>query len=201
MNLKIAIMDEYSLALQGMYDYLKHVPNFEIIGAFTKAEELLSCLKQKTVDIVIVNLTTDDDSGIALLEKIHEEQDNKIKIVCLVTVHYNKFLYELGMKVGVRAYLPRDTSINELISAIICVGKGNDVVPDWLIKEQNNLSLTDMEMKVLKLVVQEYTNDQIAKELYISRRTVESHVSNICDKLGVSSKVGAAREAMRLKLI
>jgi two-component system vancomycin resistance associated response regulator VraR len=53
----------------------------------------------------------------------------------------------------------------------------------------------------MKLVVSEYTNDKIASELYISRRTVETHVKNICDKLGVESRIGAVREALRLKLV
>jgi two-component system vancomycin resistance associated response regulator VraR len=61
--------------------------------------------------------------------------------------------------------------------------------------------LTDMEMEVMKLVVSEYTNDKIASELYISRRTVETHVKNICGKLGVESRIGAVREALRLRLV
>jgi two-component system vancomycin resistance associated response regulator VraR len=58
-----------------------------------------------------------------------------------------------------------------------------------------------METKVLAMVVEEYTNDRIAKELYISRRTVESYVASICNKLGVDSRIGAVREAIRLKLV
>jgi two-component system vancomycin resistance associated response regulator VraR len=58
-----------------------------------------------------------------------------------------------------------------------------------------------MELKVLALVVQEYTNDRIAKQLYISRRTVETYVSSLCGKLGVDSRIGAVREAVRLNLV
>jgi two-component system vancomycin resistance associated response regulator VraR len=54
---------------------------------------------------------------------------------------------------------------------------------------------------VLELMANEYTNEEIAKELYMSRRTVESHVTNIFQKLGVNSRIGAVREAIRLKLV
>jgi two-component system vancomycin resistance associated response regulator VraR len=201
MNLKIALMDEYSLALQGLYDGLKMIPDFEIVGAFTKTEELLACLEEKIVDIVIVDLMPKANSGFGLLEQIYAAQNQKIKIIVLVSGGYNKIMYERGMEMGVKAFLPKNTSLNEMVSAIISVGKGNDVVPDEMMEEQHNQILTETEIKVLALVVQEYTNDRIAKELFISRRTVESYVSSICNKLGVDSRIGAVREAIRLKLI
>jgi two-component system vancomycin resistance associated response regulator VraR len=51
------------------------------------------------------------------------------------------------------------------------------------------------------MIVSEYTNEKIAGELYLSRRTVESHIKAICGKLGVESRVGAVREALKLKLV
>ena len=64
-------------------------------------------------------------------------------------------------------------------------------------KQENNL-LTDTELSVLELIVKEYSNEKIANSLFVSRRTVDTHVSNICSKLGVTSRVGAVREAIRL---
>jgi two-component system vancomycin resistance associated response regulator VraR len=201
MNLKIALMDEYSLALQGLYDNLKVIPDFEIVGAFSNADELLSCLEKKTVDIVVVNMMMEDDSRVSLLEQIYALQNQKIKVVVIVSDRYSKLFCERGLELGVKAFLSKDTSLNELVSTIISVGKGSDIIPDRFIGEQNHKILSEMETKVLAMVVQEYTNDRIAKELYISRRTVESYVASICNKLGVDSRIGAVREAIRLKLV
>lgn len=66
---------------------------------------------------------------------------------------------------------------------------------------QENHLLTEVELKILKLIVEEYSNAQIAKELFISRRTVDTHVTNICTKLNVTGRVGAVREAVKLKLV
>jgi two-component system vancomycin resistance associated response regulator VraR len=199
MKLRIVLMDEYLVALQGLYDNLKVVPDFDIVRACTNTDELMQCLAEKTVDIVVIDMMN-DNTGVELPEKIHS-RDQKIKIIALVSEPYDKLLYERGMEVGVKAFLPKDTSISDLISAITTIGKGNDIVPDQMMQEKHSQILSDMETKVLGLVVQEYTNDRIAKELYLSRRTVESYMASICNKLDVDSRIGAVREAIRLKLV
>jgi two-component system vancomycin resistance associated response regulator VraR len=201
MKLKVVLMDEYVLALQGLYDNLKVIPDFEIVGACTTEDDLVRCLAEASVDIVVADLMLKDNKSLELLEKINSAQNQSIKIIVLVSEEYDKLLYERGMEVGVKAFLPKDTSINDLISAIITIGKGNDIVPDRMMREKHSQILSDMETKVLGLVVQEYTNDRIAKELYLSRRTVESYMASICNKLDVDSRIGAVREAIRLKLV
>ena len=86
-------------------------------------------------------------------------------------------------------------------SAIYAVYKGNHVIPDGLLEKQENNLLTDTELSVLELIVKEYSNEKIANSLFVSRRTVDTHVSHICSKLGVTSRVGAVREAIRLNLV
>jgi two-component system vancomycin resistance associated response regulator VraR len=61
--------------------------------------------------------------------------------------------------------------------------------------------LSDMEQKVLECIADEFTNEEIAKRLFISRRTVESYVSNICEKLGSINRVGAVCKAMKLGIL
>lgn len=201
MKLKIVLMDEYAVALQGLYDNLKVIPDFEIVRACNTPDELIQCLEESTVDIVVADLMLNDSKGVDLLEKIYTAQNQRVKIIALVSEQYDKLLYERGMEVGVKAFLPKDTSINDLISAIVTIGKGNDIVPDRMMREKHSQILSDMETRVLGLVVQEYTNDRIAKELFLSRRTVESYMASICSKLGVDSRIGAVREAIRLKLV
>jgi two-component system vancomycin resistance associated response regulator VraR len=105
------------------------------------------------------------------------------------------------LEIGVNAFLKKDTSYSDLISVIVSVGKGNDVIPDFVMEENKNMILTETETKILKLLVEENTNEEIAKEMYISRRTVESHISNIFRKLEVDSRIGAVRKAISLELV
>jgi two-component system vancomycin resistance associated response regulator VraR len=105
------------------------------------------------------------------------------------------------IEVGVNAILRKDTSYSELISCIISVAKGNDVFPSAVIEKVHDSILSETEQKVLECVADELTNDEIAKQLFISRRTVETHISNICEKLGCINRVGAVRKAMNLGLL
>jgi two-component system vancomycin resistance associated response regulator VraR len=200
-KLRIVLMDEYVVALEGLYDSLRVIPNFEIVKACTNEADLVQTLNENETDIVVCDLMLKDNKSIDLLEKINRAQHGNIKIIALVSQEYDKLLFERGMEVGVKAFLPKDTSVNDLISAIITIGKGNDIVPDQMMRDKHSQILSDMETKVLGLVVQEYTNDRIAKELYLSRRTVESYMASICNKLDVDSRIGAVREAIRLKLV
>jgi two-component system vancomycin resistance associated response regulator VraR len=201
MKLKIALMDEYALALQGLYDNLKSVPDFEIVGAFTEIDKLLLCLQQSSADIVIVDLMLKDSHGLEVISRIREVQSEIKLIVLMISGEFEEVVYDKALEMGVKAFLQKNTSYNELINCIINVGKGNDVIPDFLVREGGKKRLSEMETKVLELIVKEYTNERIAKELYISKRTVENHVKNICRKLGAEGRVGIVREALRLKLI
>jgi two-component system vancomycin resistance associated response regulator VraR len=137
--------------------------------------------------------------GFELLEKIKNIKP-KIKIMIFADIEEDIF-YKRAIELGVNAFLRQDTTSNELINTIISVGKGNDIIPDFMNDQNVRKILTSAEAEILRLVADEYTNDRIAKELFISRRTVESHVTNICRKLGVDSRIGAVREALRLNLI
>jgi two-component system vancomycin resistance associated response regulator VraR len=199
MKLRIALFDPYTLALEGIYDSLKSVSDFEIIGVFAEEEAFLLCLEQNEVDIVILDLMLKSIQGFDLLENIKNIKP-KIKIMIFADIEEDIF-YKRAIELGVNAFLRQDTSGNELINTIISVGKGNDIIPDFMNDQNVQKILTSTEAEILRLVADEYTNDRIAKELFISRRTVESHVTNICRKLGVDSRIGAVREALRLNLI
>jgi two-component system vancomycin resistance associated response regulator VraR len=199
MKVKLVLYDAYALALRGMKSTIKSIQDFEIVGAFTEMDDLVQCLKHKNADIVIMDLMLKSSLGLEAIGKIKNVK-KEIKIIVLIEAH-EKIIYKRALEMGVNAFLQKDTSDSELINCIISVAKGNAIVPDFLVEENNNAILSDIELEVLKLVSDEYTNDKIAKKLYIGKRTVETHVTNICRKLGVDSRVGAVREAIRLELI
>lgn len=201
MKWRIVLFDAYMLALEGINDTIKTIRDFEIVGAFSKTEELLECLAAQPVDIVVLNLMLKSSEDLEIIEKIKSIQ-NQIKVIVLMDDDSREeFVYNRAVELGVNAILRKDTSYSELIGDIINVGKGNDVIPNFLVSQNTKKILSDIELKVLALMVDEYTNEEIAKELFISRRTVESHVTNILQKLKVNSRVGAVREAIKLKLV
>jgi two-component system vancomycin resistance associated response regulator VraR len=199
MKWRIVLFDAYTLALQGIFNTIKTVPDFEIVGAYTDEKDLVHCLANKQVDIAVINVMLKSSMGLELIEKIKGAQKD-VKIIAL-TETQDSMVYKRALEMGVNAFLQKDTSHSELISYIKSVGKGNAILPAFVVEENTSAILSETETNILKLIADEYTSDAIAKEYYISRRTVESHVTSICKKLGVESRIGAVREAVKLKLI
>jgi two-component system vancomycin resistance associated response regulator VraR len=199
MKVKLVLFDAYNIALQGMHDTIKMIHDFEIVGAYASEEELLDCLKSNTVDIVIVDLMLKSSQGLDLIRQIKGIQKD-VKIIILTEAE-DAVGYARAIELGVNAFLRKDTSHSELIGDIISVAKGNNIIPDFATKKKGDTVLSEIETQVLQLIVDEHTTDQIAGELYISRRTVESHVTNICRKLEVDTRIGAVRKATKLNIV
>ncbi|MGL4663109.1 MAG: response regulator transcription factor [Culicoidibacterales bacterium] len=198
--MKIVLIDDHDLVLEGLKNKLETVSQLNIIGAYTEVEHLLFCIKSREVDIVIMDFMLKECNGFELIDEIRRIQKKDIKIIIL-SGFYEEVLHKRALDIGVKAFLRKEISYEELIGCIINVGKGNHIIPDYLVEAQTNPLVSEIEQSVLKLLVDEYTNENIARELHISRRTVETHVSNICCKLGVNSRVGAVREAIKLNLV
>jgi two-component system vancomycin resistance associated response regulator VraR len=199
MALKIVLYDEYRLALLGMQDSIKTILDFEVLGAFSNEKELMNCLRANEVDVIVLDLMLQSSQGLELIDRIKMVQSS-IKIIILSESN-EELVIKREMEMGVSAILRKDTSYSELINSIISVSKGNVIYPDAVVEKVSNNILSDMEQKVLERIADEYTNDDIAKELFISRRTVETYVANICEKLGTINRVGAVRKAIQLGLL
>ncbi len=200
MRVKLALIDDHKLVLQGLHDKLQTIPTFEIVGAYTSVDELLLCMKCKKVDIVVMDLMLHGVHGFELIKQIRHTVDKEVKII-LISGFYEETLHKRALELGVKAFLRKEVSYEELISCITNVAKGNHVIPDFLMDQIDHSMLSTVERDILQLLVNEYTNEKISKELFVSRRTVESHVASICRKLKVNSRIGAVREALKLNLV
>lgn len=199
MKLKIALFDAHTLALSGIHDTLNATHDFEIVGAYAEEKGFLECLEQGQADIAIVDLMLKSSPGMELLEKIKSIQ-KEIKII-VFTEEKEENVFKRELEIGVNAFLRKDTTYSELINSIVSVGKGDNIIPSFVMNEGDNTILSEMEIKILKLISDEYTSDKIAKELFISRRTVETYVAEIIRKLGVNTRIGAVMEAIKLNLL
>ena len=199
MSIKLAVIDDHKLVLQGLCKQLEEVDDIEILGSFTEVNALLLFLKQNEVDILISDLILKDTHGFDLVAKIGEEINPELKII-LISGFYEELVHQQAIDMGVYAFLRKESSVKELIDCIHEVKRGNQIIPNSIIKEKTTTFLTPTEKEVLKLVAEEYTNEEIAKILSMSHRTVASHVTAICQKLNVKGRVGAARDAIKMNL-
>jgi two-component system vancomycin resistance associated response regulator VraR len=198
-KVRVLLYDAYVIALEGIHDTLKKMHDFDIVGAFSEDEDVFDCLKSSPVDVIVANLMLKSNSGLDFISKIRDTRKD-VKIIIL-TECQDEIVYKRAMELNVNAFLRKDATYSELIGAIANVAKGNNIIPEFVMKDTDKSLLTDMELKILELIADEQTTEEIAKELYISRRTVESHVVNICGKLGVDTRIGAVRKATNLNIL
>ena len=192
---KIILADDHPLLLKGLAEIIKEEEDYEIIGQAYNGEQALLLVEKHHPDVIVLDIDMPKLTGLELAEKIVIKNVNT-KIVFL-TMHNKESIFNKAMSLGAYAYLMKDSALVEIIEALSAVVKGKKFVSksltDLLIKKSivqpidNPLTqinvLTATELKILKLVAKQKSTKEIAEELTISSRTVETHRSNICAKL------------------
>jgi two-component system response regulator NreC len=212
--LKVFITDDHELYLEGLVLLLNKQTGIEVIGSAFTGASLLSQLPNKDIDILLLDVHLPDIGEEELLLKIREVQPS-LKILYLTIMRGTRYIHKL-LKYDIQGYLLKNTSIAELTQALATVAEGNK----YFSKEINILDtnqdfrntvtiedkkvdeiLSKREIEVLTLICKEYSNSEIAKKLFLSVSTVETHRKNLIAKLGVNNTVGLVKFALKNKLI
>lgn len=206
-RMKILLVDDHTILLDGVKSVLSKEDDLEIVGQAGSAEAALEFLKKQTVDLIITDYSMPGMDGLSLLNTVKRIAPNT-KIIML-SMHDEVHLVKEILKAGVNGYVLKKDTHKELLNAIRDVNDGkvylSSDVNKMLITNLNNPDegklLTDREREILKLIAKEYTNKDIAEELFISERTVETHRKNIFKKTATNSLVGLIKFAYANNLI
>lgn len=206
-RMKILLVDDHTILLDGVKSLLGREEDLQVVGQAGSAEAALEFLKKQDVDLIITDYSMPGMDGLSLLNTVKRiAPDTKI---ILLSMHDEVHLVKEILKAGVNGYVLKKDTHKELLSAIHDVKNGkvylSSDVNKMLITNLNNPDegklLTDREREILKLIAKEYTNKNIAEELFISERTVETHRKNIFRKTGTNSLVGLIKFAYANNLI
>jgi len=207
-KINIVLVDDHQMFRDGVKSVLSDEENIEIVGEVGSGKDLYDLLKNETPDLIITDISMPDISGIEVAKHISENYTG-IKILML-SMHSNEEFITKALSVGANGYLPKDTSMSELLEAINSIYKGenyfNKSISDTILKslmnkpKEENKSLTKREKEIINLVVEGLSNKEIAEKLCISIRTVDSHKNNIMQKLGLKSSVELVKYAIKNKL-
>ena len=213
-KIKIVLVDDHQMFRDGVKSVLSDEENIELIGEVGNGNDLYELLKIDSPDLIITDISMPDISGIEITKYVTENYP-EIKILIL-SMHSNVEFITKSLGAGANGYLPKDTSMNELLEAINTIYKGenyfNKDISDTILKSiinksksakenSKNESLTKREMEIVSLVVEGLTNKEIADKLFISVRTVDSHKNNIMQKLNLKSSVELVKYAIKNKLV
>ncbi|MCF8230691.1 MAG: response regulator transcription factor [Bacteroidales bacterium] len=213
--IKVIIVDDHRIVIDGLKSILEEDDNLSISGEAESGEEALRVLRKKQPDVMLVDLHMPGMSGIELTRKINEKYSG-INILML-TMNDEGTLINQSIEAGASGYILKNSNTDELIDAIHTVAKGKkylsskaqEVVMNSIFKHQDAIrevepaaaSLTQRESEILSLIAKEYSNEQIAEELFISERTVETHRKNIFTKTKTKTVVGLIKYAFQHGLI
>ncbi|WP_231458561.1 response regulator transcription factor [Pedobacter sp. Leaf132] len=199
-KIKIIVVDDHKLFLEGLCVLLSKQKNFEVIGKASNGKEALHLLNSFQPDVLIMDLNMPIMDGQIASEKVINLYPF-LKI--LVLSMYNTVTLNADLKkLGIKGYLPKDTD-SELLFSVIndiydgktyfkqplepCLPNNEFTFSDGFLKKHN---LTHREVEILKLIGNNFSSSQIATKLYISIFTVDTHRKNMIQKLNVDNKNG-----------
>lgn len=214
-QIRIITVDDHQLIRDGIRALLKDEYEYIIINEASNENDLLNILTETQPDIILMDISLPGKSGVEICKDLSEKYP-EIKIIIL-SMYLNEDFILNALKSGAKGYLPKNTTKKELIEALKTVHAGkeyfNNEVSEIIIKSyMNNVkkedtqkrsteALTSREKEILKLFAEGQTNKEIAENLFISIRTVESHKNNILHKLELKSTVELIKYAIKNKLV
>jgi DNA-binding NarL/FixJ family response regulator len=212
MSVKLLIVDDHQLFLDGIVSLLQTESRFQIDIALD-GYEALEKTKTTSYDVCLLDIGMPKLDGISTVRKLSETRTS-VKIIILSTYNDKEIVLEMT-KCGVAGYLLKNCTKGELLQAIDRVVQGgryfSEEINTTLVNQltsyrnQSNLTseaiLTPREIEIVNLLAKEYTNDRIAKALNISFRTVETHRKNIMQKTNSHNLAGLLRFAYEHRLI
>lgn len=210
-KISVAIADDHLIVVNGLKSMLAKRSELEILFDAANGEELLEALTIHQPHVLLLDIQMPGLSGVELCRKVYKAYPD-VRIVIL-TSHDDSHLVRQMMRNGAAGYLLKNTGMTELLTAIESVMEGNQFIDDQINKNlvqealtgqrtsRYEIPLTRREQEILRLIAGEASNQDIATQLSISLRTVETHRFNITHKLDVKNTAGLVKEAIKRGLI
>ena len=206
-TINIIIADDHSIFLEGITALLSS-EYINVVANCKNGQEVLDFLKEQEVDLVISDINMPVMDGITLVKKITKLYP-KTKTMML-SMYEERHIINKAIKAGANGYMSKNAGKKDILNAIENCMKGEKVTfkrqstfTQKSIQNTNKsikeISLTNRERQILKLITQEATNTDIALSLNISKRTVETHKKNIILKFGATNTIGLIKIALKIK--
>jgi DNA-binding NarL/FixJ family response regulator len=210
--IKILIADDHAIVRAGLRTLITAEQDLLLVGEATGGLEAIKKVEELSPDILVLDISMPDMDGIEVTRELKSRSSTCA--ILILTVHEDEALLREAIKLGAAGYILKHAAESELINAVHSVYQGDlyihpKLIRSFLKQEEKPIlhdnsgvePLTSREEEVLKMIVQGYTNKQVAEQLSISVRTVEGHRANLTEKLGIRSRVDLLRYAREHKLV
>ena len=205
---RLLIADDHPAFREGLSRLLEEEEDLECVGISADGEEAVRMVEELHLDVAVIDVSMPNLDGIKATEKIKAACPDTA-VLMISAFDYQSYVLA-SLKAGASGYMSKDRPLRELISAIRLVRGGDsildlkatDTIVQCLIDSERGGKtgfdeLQSRELDVIKLTAKGMSNKDIADELFISERTVQTHLINIFRKLGVNSRTQAVLYALR----
>jgi DNA-binding NarL/FixJ family response regulator len=209
-TIRIALAEDHKLVREGLKALLRNEPAFELVGEASDGLQAVEIVEKNKPDILLLDLRIPRLHGIEVLRQLRDQSKTRVVVV---SMHSDEPYVVEALKNGVSGYVLKDCPPAELILAIRTAAAGGQYLCESLRQKAISATLkrlvpgvqgpqlTKRELLVLELAAVGKTSSEIAKSLFISRRTAEAHRANLMKKLGLKTQTDLVLYAVRNGLI
>ncbi|MDB6068591.1 MAG: Two component transcriptional regulator, LuxR family [Pedosphaera sp.] len=211
-NIKIILADDHTLLRAGIRSLLEKMPGVEVVGEAADGREAMSLVKIHQPNIVLMDIAMAGLNGLEATARIVREFP-QVRVIIL-SMHANEEYVLQTLRAGAAGYLLKDAATAELELAIHAVARNDTylspaiskrVIEDYLGRTTGQKTpsdqLTPRQREILQLIAEGKTTKEMAFVLTLSVKTVETHRTQLMDRLGVHDVPGLVRHAMRMGLV
>ena len=210
-SIRVLLADDHAVVRQGTRELLDRESDIEVVAEARDGKQAVQKAIKERPDVVVMDFAMPELNGIEATRQIKAVAPG-IAILVLTAYDSNQYIFAF-LEAGAAGYLLKDVQVDELVEAIKAVHAGESMLHPAIARkvinrfarpeEQTSIvhaaldELTERELEVLRMAAKGMSNREIAQELTISVRTVQTHLTNIFNKMGVGSRTEAVVHALR----
>lgn len=203
-KIDVYIVDDHTMLNEGLTDAINRSETVHVSHCFTTLADCRTALAERTPDVLLLDISMPDGDGTAFCQWVTSEYP-KVRIVA-VTIHDEYCVVQRMLEAGVHGYVLKSAPIEELLTAIGQVWKGERYLSpavEEIISQSGSkaIVLTKPEQNILRLVCQGYSNPEIADRLHLSAETVKWYRKRLLAKFGVNNTVNLVTLAVKGSLL
>ena len=187
---RVAVVDDHPVLQEGIASLLGAQADLDVVRTGGTVADARAILESADVDVLVLDVRLESSSGLNALQR---EGRRRPAVVVLTAYDYPQYA-EAALRLGASGFVLKNAPIGELLAAIRNAAAGG---LSFTVRPGEPVALTARELEVVRLVVEGRSNDEIATDLGIAPKTVESHLRRVFERLDVASRTELATRALR----